>query len=117
MWQAEPDFARGIELGRTCPACGMPSDYCACRTPDWRTPGNGVVRLVRTDDGGGRTVTRLFGLPLDPRGLQRLANRIRNRCGLSGVVHDGMIELEGDRRDMLRAELAFEGFSVVTGRG
>ncbi|HYW02669.1 MAG TPA: stress response translation initiation inhibitor YciH [Gammaproteobacteria bacterium] len=117
MWQAEPDFVGGAELGRTCPACGLPGDHCACRTPDWRMPGAGLVRLVKTDDGRGRTVTRLFGLPLDSHGLQRLASRIRNRCGLSGAVHDGIIELEGDRRETLRAELAFEGFTVVPGRG
>jgi len=113
MWQAQPDLAGGVDLGRACPACGLPDDHCACRTPDWRTPGTGVVRLVKADDGQGHTVTRLFGLPLDPHGLQRLASRIHNRCGLSGAAHDGMIELDGDRRETLRAELAFEGFTVV----
>ncbi len=109
-------LADGSELGRSCPACGLPGDSCACRTPDWRAPGSSIARVTTLRDGSGHLVTRLAGLPLDTRGLRRLAVRLRERCGLAGSVRDGVIELDGDRQDRVRAELIFEGFTVAPGR-
>ncbi len=37
--------------------------------------------------------------------LEELATRLKKRCGSGGTVHAGVIEIQGDHRDVLVAEL------------
>ena len=72
-----------------------------------------VVRVGRETKGRrGKGVTTVSDVPLDEAGLTDLAARLKQRCGTGGTVKDGRIEIQGDQRDRLAAELEALGYRV-----
>ena len=65
----------------------------------------------------GKGVTVITGLPLAGAALDELATRLKKRCGSGGTVHEGMIEIQGDHRDTLVAELGRLGYAVKRSGG
>lgn len=60
----------------------------------------------------GKGVTTIFDLPLDENGLRELAGILKQRCGTGGTVKDGRIEIQGDQRERIVAELEKLGYKV-----
>lgn len=60
----------------------------------------------------GKGVTTVFGLQLDENGLLELAATLKQRCGTGGTVKDGRIEIQGDQRERIVAELEKLGYTV-----
>ncbi len=81
-------------------------------------PGGGRVK-VRRETGGrrGKTVTTVSGVPLDDAGLRDLATRLKKRCGVGGSAKDGVIELQGDHREVVLDVLRAEGYDAVLAGG
>ena len=65
----------------------------------------------------GKAVTTVSGVPLDDAGLRDLAGRLKKRCGVGGSAKNGVIELQGDHRDVVVEVLRAEGFEVVLAGG
>src|SRR6516164_7788883 len=60
----------------------------------------------------GKGVTTVFDLALDETGLRELAATLKQRCGTGGTVKDGRIEIQGDQRERIVAELEKLGYKV-----
>jgi protein-tyrosine phosphatase len=60
----------------------------------------------------GKGVTTVFDVPLDENGLRELATTLKQRCGTGGTVKDGRIEIQGDQRERIVAELEKLGYKV-----
>ena len=72
---------------------------------------DGVIRVGRETKGrAGKGVTVVKGLPLDAEALQALATQLKKRCGSGGTVREGAIEIQGEHRDTLVAELVRLGY-------
>ena len=102
------------EHGRVCPHCGLPTKRCVCRANPRgvvrNTDGDGIARVGRTSKGrGGKTVTTVTGLQLKADELSALARDLKRRCGTGGAVKDGVVEIQGDRRDEIMDELEKRG--------
>lgn len=77
-----------------------------------------AVRVGRETQGrGGKGVTVISGLPLAPTALEDLAKQFKKRCGCGGTVRNGVIEIQGDHRDLLVAELAKLGWQAKRSGG
>ena len=73
--------------------------------------GAGVARIRREVGGrGGKTVTVVTGLALDPISLAALSKRLKAACGTGGTVKAGALQFQGDHREQLVSLLASEGF-------
>ncbi|HEY7928662.1 MAG TPA: stress response translation initiation inhibitor YciH, partial [Steroidobacteraceae bacterium] len=59
----------------------------------------------------------ISGLPLSAVELEQLAAELKRRCGSGGTVREGSIEIQGEHRDMLVAELARRGFTAKRAGG
>jgi translation initiation factor 1 len=59
----------------------------------------------------------ITGLPLADDEVTRLATRLKKRCGSGGTVRDGVIEIQGDHRDLLVTELDGLGYRVKRAGG
>jgi translation initiation factor 1 len=85
-----------------------------------REPARAGERVkVRRETSGrrGKAVTTVAGVPLDDAGLRELAGRLKKRCGVGGSVKDGVIELQGDHRDVVLEVLRAEGYDAVRAGG
>src|SRR5207249_1427572 len=60
----------------------------------------------------GKGVTTVFDIPLDGDGVRELAALLKQRCGTGGTVKDGRIEIQGDQRERIVAELEKLGYKV-----
>lgn len=106
------------ERGRICPRCGWPQERCACAKKPAVPAGDGVVRVGRQTQGRrGKGVTVVTGLPLAGTALDELCTQLKKKCGAGGTVRDGAIEIQGDHRDFLVAELADRGYRVKRSGG
>ena len=106
------------EQGRMCPGCGKPSAACVCRQQKSGIPGDGVVRIGRETKGRkGAGVTVIIGLPLDPDGVSALARELKKICGSGGTVKEGRIEIQGDHRQLLLAEMHRRGWKAKQSGG
>jgi translation initiation factor 1 len=100
----------GASLGRPVPvASSAPSDQ------DIKSA---RVRVGREVAGrGGKGVSVITGLPLNEAALQVLATQLKKSCGAGGVAKDGRIEIQGDHRDRLVAELTKLGYDAKKSGG
>ena len=104
--------------GRMCPKCGWPIDKCACSKESAIPKGDGVVRVGRETKGRkGKGVTLITDIPLDEEELKQLASELKHKCGTGGTIKDGVIEIQGDHRDVLVAELIKRGYKAKKSGG
>lgn len=80
--------------------------------------GDGIVRVGRETKGRkGKGMTVITGVPLHPEGLSDLAKKLKQKCGTGGTLKNGRIEIQGDHRDLLVAELQSMGYTVKRSGG
>ena len=80
--------------------------------------GDGIVRIGRETKGRkGKGMTVITGVPLHPEGLRDLTKKLKQKCGTGGTLKNGKIEIQGDHRDLLVAELQALGYTVKRSGG
>jgi translation initiation factor 1 len=102
-------------VGRICPGCRRPQAQCACKTAaaSAARANAGKVRVSRQTQGrAGKAVTLITGLPLDATQLATLARELKRQCGSGGTLKHGAIEIQGEHRDAVLAELQRRGFDA-----
>jgi len=103
---------RGVVM-RTDPARRQP-----LIKPSLAPSGPARVRVAREVAGrAGKGVSVIQGLPLGGAQLEELATRLKRLCGAGGCVKDGVIEIQGDHRDRLVAELCQLGYDAKRSGG
>jgi translation initiation factor 1 len=80
-------------------------------------PGGRVKVRRETSGRRGKAVTTVSGVPLRDDALKDLAGRLKKRCGVGGSVKAGVIELQGDHRDVVIEVLRGEGYDAVLAGG
>ncbi|MEA3159001.1 MAG: translation initiation factor 1 [Gammaproteobacteria bacterium] len=105
-------------LGSLCPNCRRPVRECVCPkgVPGAAKPA--AVRVARETQGrAGKGVTTITGLPLSLSDIEALATKLKKRCGSGGTVREGIIEIQGDHRDVIVAELIKMGWPAKRSGG
>src|ERR1700733_14867019 len=105
-------------FGSLCPNCRRPVRECVCPkgAPGAATPA--AVRVGREVKGrAGKGVTTVSGLPLSRSDIEALAAKLKKRCGSGGTVRDGVIEIQGEHRDAIVAELIKLGWPAKRAGG
>lgn len=83
-----------------------------------RPKGDGIVRIQKLTSGRkGAGVSLITGLDLADAELKSLAAELKKRCGCGGSVKEGNIEIQGDKRDLLKQLLEQKGFKVKLAGG
>ena len=81
-------------------------------------PRDGIVRLMRETKGRkGKGVTLITGLGLETNALKKLAKSLKQKCGSGGSIKNGVIEIQGDHRDVLEKELSKLDYRVKRAGG
>ena len=66
---------------------------------------------------GGKTVTVIRGLPDRGPAVEARAGELRRLCGAGGAVRNGVIEIQGDRRERMAERLREAGLPVKLAGG
>ncbi|MGY8849606.1 MAG: stress response translation initiation inhibitor YciH [Pseudomonadales bacterium] len=79
---------------------------------------DGIVRIRHETKGRkGKGVSLVSGLDLDEAALKTLAKQLKQKCSTGGTIKDGVIEIQGDHRDILKIELEKLGHTVKLAGG
>ncbi|MBM7035695.1 stress response translation initiation inhibitor YciH [Vibrio ulleungensis] len=96
------------ESGRITPEKEKPS----------RPQGDGIVRIQRQTKGRkGKGVCLVTGIDLDDVQLKLIAAELKKVCGCGGSVKDGVIEIQGDKREQIKTHLEKKGMTVKLAGG
>ncbi len=77
------------------------------------TVSDGFAKVRRETKGRkGKGVVTITGLGLDTKALKTLAKKLKKICGTGGTVVDEVIEIQGDKREVIKTTLEKEGFKV-----
>jgi translation initiation factor 1 len=101
-------------LNIQCPKCKELESECTC-APEADPKAYKFVAILRIEkqSRGGKTVTVIDRLPKNELFLKNLTTLLKKKCGSGGTYltdgKDGVIEIQGDKREMIRKALAGEG--------
>lgn len=80
--------------------------------------GDDVVRIQRETKGRrGKGVTCVRGLSGTDSELKLLLAELKKRCGCGGTLKDGVIEIQGDKREEIKAVLEARNYRVKLAGG
>ena len=105
-------------VGSLCPNCRRPVRECVCPKGAPGAAKPALVRVGREVKGrAGRGVTTVAGLPMAMPEIEALAAKLKKRCGSGGTVREGVIEIQGEHRDVVVAELLKLGWPAKKSGG
>ena len=105
-------------IGSLCPNCRRAVKDCVCPKGAPGAAKPGAVRVGREVKGrAGKGVTTVTGLGLSPADIEALATRLKKRCGSGGTVRGSVIEIQGDHRETIVAELLKLGWPAKKSGG
>ncbi|AWK83693.1 TPA: stress response translation initiation inhibitor YciH [Photobacterium damselae] len=88
------------------------------KTQPERPKGDGIVRIQRQTKGRkGKGVCVVTGLDVEDTQLKLIAAELKKVCGCGGSVKDGAIEIQGDKRDVIKTALEKKGYTVKLAGG
>lgn len=70
------------------------------------------VRVSFRRMGKGSGMTLVEKLPMHPAGKEELLKKFKKRLGVGGALKNGVLEIQGDRKEFVRAELTAAGYKV-----
>lgn len=103
-------------LNIKCPLCKELQSECTCvaEVDPKKTKFVAILRIEKQSRGG-KTVTVIDRLPKNELFLKTLTKQLKNKCGSGGTYlmagQDGVIEIQGDKREMIRKILTAEGIT------
>lgn len=112
------NFGMSPDWGKSAPGSNLPPKKNRLKKQPAPAKNDGVVRVGRETKGRkGAGVTVITGIPSHPEGLKQIAKELKQKCGTGGTVKNGVIEIQGDKRDLLVAELTARGYTVKKSGG
>ena len=108
-------YSSDPKLNEKCPKCKELRAACRC-VAEAAVPAKYVAVLRMENKGrGGKTVTVIDKLPKNEVFLKNLTTLLKKKCGAGGTFlmdgRDGVIEIQGDKKEMIRTVLEKEGIS------
>lgn len=106
-------YSSDPELNKKCPKCKELMAACTCQ-PEPKTSAKYVpVLRIEKQGRGGKTVTVVDRLPKQEMQLKQLCTDLKKKCGSGGTYktdgQDGVVEIQGDKRDIIRKYFADKG--------
>jgi translation initiation factor 1 len=107
------------DLGKLCPECENPIKDCACsKLKFFEGDKDGIVRISRETKGrSGKGVTLITGLKGTEEEIKTTAKLLKQKCNCGGTVKNGVIEIQGDQRAVIKEFLENLNYSVKLAGG
>jgi translation initiation factor 1 len=107
-------YSSDPELNKKCQKCKEVVSECTCE-PEVDPSSYKFIAILRMEKQGrgGKTVTVIDRLPKNEIFLKNLTTLLKKKCGSGGTYlmdgKEGVIEIQGDKRDIIRPILLKEG--------
>ncbi|MFH1511160.1 MAG: stress response translation initiation inhibitor YciH [Candidatus Woesearchaeota archaeon] len=98
-------------MSEICSKCGLPQELCVCETIAKESQ-KIVVRSIQKKFG--KTYTLVEGMDAKEIDLKELMKKLKNQFACGGTVKEGIIELQGQHKAMVRKALVQVGFASET---
>jgi len=103
-------------LNVKCPKCKELQVECTCEAEaDPKKYKFIAILRIEKQSRGGKTVTVIDRLPKNELFLKELTSLLKKKCGAGGTYltdgKDGVIEIQGDKRELIRGVLASQGIN------
>ena len=86
--------------------------------PKARPKGDGIVRIQRQTSGRkGKGVCVISGIDADDDVIAKIAAELKKKCGCGGAIKDGVIEIQGDKRELIKSLLEEKGMKAKLAGG
>ncbi|MBL7714523.1 MAG: stress response translation initiation inhibitor YciH [Bdellovibrionales bacterium] len=112
-------YSTDPKLNQKCERCKEVLSECVCKKDQevgtTKSGGYQFVAVLRIEKQGrgGKTVTVIDRLPKNEIFLKKLTTDLKKACGSGGTFlmdgRDGMIEIQGDKREQVKALLSKQG--------
>lgn len=79
--------------------------------------GDGTVRIMLKRLGGSKMLSVVTGLPLSEVELKDICSTLKRKCGTGGSVKDFAIEIQGNKREIIKSNLESMGYKVKLAGG
>jgi translation initiation factor 1 len=104
-------------LNKKCPKCKELLPSCTCpKETTIKSRNFFAILRIEKQGRGGKTVTVIDGLPKVNIFLKDLTKKLKNACGSGGTFSmdgkEGVIEIQGDKREFIRVFLGKEGIKT-----
>ncbi len=105
------------DQGRVCPDCKQALQHCRC-ADNLVYPAQEIIKLrLETKGRKGKGVTLIEGLGGTEAELKALTKTLKQTCNCGGALKDGIVEIQGNHRDTLKAWLEKQGRKVKLAGG
>lgn len=109
-------YSTDPELNRKCAKCKEVVSECTCVAEvDPKSYKFIAVLRIEKQGRGGKTVTVIDRLPKNELFLKELTSALKKKCGAGGTYlmegRDGVVEIQGERREVVREFLKTRGIS------
>jgi translation initiation factor 1 len=112
---------KGTKWDVPCERCAKPLSECQCppppppaapeAAPTAPSAQKVVVRIEKRQKG--KKVTVLSGLTAADR--EKLEKPLKSLCGAGGTIKDGKLEIQGEHKEKIVAELVKRGYAAKSG--
>ena len=94
-------------MSEMCDVCGLPKEICVCEEIAREQQEISVYTVARRY---GKMVTIVDGIDSGDIDIGHLTTVLKSACACGGTLKDGKIELQGDHKRKVKAELERMGF-------
>lgn len=117
MSESKLVYSTDPKLNQECPKCKEKVSVCTCcKEESVKSYHFFAVLRIEKQGRGGKTVTVIDGLPKVNVFLKDLTKTLKNSCGSGGTYSlegkEGVIEIQGDKRDQIRTLLQKQGIKT-----
>lgn len=98
-------------MSEICPKCGLPKELCACET---LAKEEQQIKVSVVKRKFGKLITLVDGINEKEVNIKEVAKKLKSKFACGGTAKNHMIELQGDHKAKVKAELIRIGFAPDT---
>lgn len=98
-------------MSEICPKCGLIKELCVCETIAKEDQRIAITTIKRKF---GKLTTMVTGIDAKSIDIKDVAKQLKSKLACGGTVKNGVIELQGEHKRMVKEELIKLGFAAST---
>ena len=98
-------------MSEICPKCGLPKELCVCETIAKESQ---IIKVYVITKKFGKKYTVIEGIDSKEIDMKDLTKKLKTKFACGGTAKGGRIELQGDHKQKVKANLIQMGFSHET---